>query len=234
MAWLEATLFFLVVPAASFVVGLLLVWTRATELRDEQRWRPGRQPPAAGLPLFGAILATHTIFGSILWFFDQPVLDAIDRGVVPDAGLITSLHLWAALLFGWTAAVISLTQAWTARVRWRSYAGPEFARAQSLVIQPEACTIFALVLVFLILGSLGDLALGDVTTTRAAVDSVVLSLQIYALSVLAVPIGMAVSHRQASLVGKGYSRALIGAEAGLLAPMVALAWAFFQTSGIPA
>jgi len=25
-----------------------------------------------------------------------------------------------------------------------------------------------------------------------------------------------------------------GAEAGLLAPMVALVWAFFQTSGIPA
>lgn len=184
--------------------------------------------------MFGAILASHTIFGFILWFFDLPALEAIDRGAVPDADLIASLHLWAARVFGSTVAVVSLTQSWTARVRWSSYAGPEFARAQSLVVQPETCSIFALVLVFLVLGSLGDLMRGDATTTRAAVDSVVLSLQIYALSVLAVPIGMAASHHQTSLVGKGYGRALIWAEAGLLAPMVALVWGFLQISGIPA
>ncbi|MGQ0798159.1 MAG: hypothetical protein ACT4OI_09930 [Methanobacteriota archaeon] len=236
MTHLETMVFFLGLPAAAFGVATIALYSTYAKMRPRY---PGPEPSGSPSPLgrllvFPAILVTPIIFGAILWFLSLPPLTALDGSLIPGASNLARVHLWSAIAFGWTAAVTIASETVVARRRMRQALGADFGRVLPLVVIPETLSIFALILVFLILGVAADVIEAGASLSAAGVDATVLGLQLFAGSTFATPVGIVLSNRVEALDQRGFIRALLPAEAGVGIAIAGLAYAFLQIRSLVA
>ena len=236
MAQLEAYLLFLFVPLGAFVVAAASSVSVYADVRAEnsQKGPPLPPNPLGRFLLIPAILVTPVIFGFILWALSLPFVAELEASVSPDVARVARLHLWSGIAFAWAAFVTIASQAWVARRRIRQALGEEFGRVLPLIVIPETLSILALILVFLILGIIVDVIDVGATLSPSGVEATILGLQVFAVSTLATPVGIAVSNRVTELDSRGFLRALIPMEIGVVATIAALAWAFLQVGSLAA
>src|SRR3990170_5474126 len=225
---LEGVLLFLVVPTIASGLAILAGWLTYSELRARgtigERVDLGpRETKSIGLfVVYPAIVSTSVIFGFVLWVLGRPVAEAIDANT-GNAGLLADrLYFWSGVAFAWVASVPVATEAWVARSRMVQFVGRDFGRTETLLVIPETAVILALILVFLVLGRLEG---GPGALSEASVDSVVLGLQLFAVSSLALLVAASASGRVRALTGRGFLRALMPLEAGVGVTVVTFLWA---------
>ncbi len=227
---LEAVLLFLVVPAAVSLVSLVAVRSATaaapTGIMGTDRVSRNR------FVMFAGILVTPVVYGLVLWILDIGVADAIGSQSSPQVALYDRLRTWSGIAFAWTAAVTAATQSFVAVRRWRQYVGAEFGRVQPLIVIPELAALFALILAFLIFRAIQDALAGGSIMTEAAVNEVVSRLLVFCLGVIAIPVGLVASNRVKDLRGRGFLRAILLAESGVVVLLLAFAWAYLSVAGL--
>ncbi len=134
--------------------------------------------------------------------------------------------MWSAASFAAVVAVALGAQAWVARARMAQFVGADFGRVEPLIVLPETAIIFALVIVFLVLGRIGAILDGAALPSPAAIDSVILALQAFAVSSFALLLGVVLSNQVEMLAGPGFLRALVRGEIGPVAVLAAFIWTF--------
>lgn len=238
MAGFEALLLLLVVPTGAAILAIVAGWLTYSDLRargtipDRVAMPAGEMSPMGMFIVFPAIVATVVVFGFVLWFLGSDVALDIDSGAGPTIDLANRLFLWTAITFAWATCIVVAAEAWVARARMRQFVSRDFGRVQPLIVIPEVVVIFALIIVFLILGRLGDALGGSGSLQASAVNSVILSLQVFAVSTLAVLGSSGASGRVKDLSGRGFLRAIVTAEIGAFVPLTAFVWTFFQIGSL--
>ncbi len=181
--------------------------------------------------VFAGILATPVVYGFVLWMLDLGLAGDIGSQSGSQVALYDRLRTWCGIAFAWTAVVTVGTQSLVAARRWQQYTGSEFGRVQPLLVIPELAALFALILVFLIFGTIrGALAGGSMT--EAAVNEAVFRLLVFCLGVVAIPVGLSISNRVTDLRGRGFLHALLRAELGVVVLLLAFAWAYLSVTGL--
>jgi hypothetical protein len=234
MAELEALALFILVPAAAFAAGAVVMFSSYRGSRPPPP-SPGA-PPGPGargrfVPLVG-VLVVPVVFGGILWVLSLPFLADIEAGLPAGTTDLARLHLWSGIMFAVAACVTIGTEAWVGWRRMREALGVEFGRVLPLYVIPQTLSVFALVLAFLVLGAISDAIVLQVPFLSAGVDATVSGLLAFALGTLATPLGVAVSNRVEALDERGFLRALIPAEAGVAVAIAGLAYAFLQLGSL--
>ncbi len=232
MAGLEALVFFLVVPLIASVGAIAAGWSAYANLRSRaDSENPG--PESLGRFLvYPAILATPVVFGLVLWILTLPITAAMDSPAGMGAALAGPLLFDAGEMFAIVAVVQVVAQAWIARARMAQFFTEDFARVQTLLVIPETTTVFALTLVFLVLGHIEDMVTGLSFPTAVSLDSVIFSLGLYEVGSISVLLGAALSNQVEDLKGRGLVRALLRQEIGVVVPILLLAGALLALSNL--
>ncbi len=231
MAAFEAALFLLVIPACGSALAMLAGWLAYSDLRvRDDSQNPG--PKSIGrFIVYPAVVATPIIYGFVLWFLSNRIAAQLDSGADAANPGIAVLFLWSAASFATVALVALAGQAWVARERMAQFVGADFPRVQSLIVLPELAAVFGLMIMFLTLGRIGAV-LDGAAIAPARIDSVVLALQAFMVSSLALLVGVALSNQVETLAGRGYLRALVRGEIGVVAVFVTFIWAFLQVRSL--
>ncbi len=227
MAGLEALLLFVVVPLIASAGAIAAGWAAYSNLRARaDSENPG--PKSMGkFIVYPPVVATPVVFGLVLWILSFPIAATIDSPT-PHIGAVFAgpLLFDAGIMFATVAVVQAIAQAWIARSRMAQFVGEDFGRVQPLLVVPETATIFALTLVFLVLGRIEDLLAGSSSPSGVALDSVIYSLGLYGVGSVALLVGTGLANQIEDLKGRGFGQALLRQELGIFLLIVLFANAF--------
>ena len=153
---------------------------------------------------------------AVLWLLTLPVTALIDSPTPHVGALFADVLLFdAGAMFATVVVVQAVAQAWIGRARMAQYVGEDFGRVQPILVIPETATIFALVLVFLVLGHVENFLAGAAIPSAVAMDSVIFSLELYAVGSVALLVGTGLSNQIEDLKGRGFSQALLRQDLGV-------------------
>lgn len=233
MAGLAAAVFFLVIPVLASAGAILGGWLAYANLRARaDSENPGPQSLGRFI-VYPAIVVTPIIFGSVLWFLSLPIASAIDSVSPPPGAIFADVLLFDAGITFAVVVVVALTaQAWVARARMAQFVGVDFGRVQPLIVIPEVATILVLILVFLLLRHIQGILYTASFPTAFSLDSVVNSLQLLGVGSLALLLGAVLSNQVEDLKGRGFLRALVRGEVGVVVVLVLFLGAFLSLGNL--
>lgn len=225
MAGTEALVFFILVPVVAWVLEVLLI-RGANETASRDLASRGAPPPAGRMYVLLAYGAVPLVLGLLLWLISRPLTSKIDSPVTPGSALLQPLVLWAAIAYGTAVMVTMVARAAIVRTRYLGIMGSDFGRVLPLWVIPFSGTIFALLLVFFLLGAVDGFLSGSTVFGSTDVDAVVAALQAYSVATLGYLAGAFASNRIRDLSLRGFQRALGFAVAGEFPAVLGLVWAF--------
>ena len=224
---------FLVVPVAASAGAMMAGWLAYANLRARaDSENPGPQSFGRFI-VYPAIVFTPVVFGLVLWFLSLPITSQIDSARPPPGAITAELLLVdAGISFAAVVIFALASQAWIVRERMAQFVGADFGRVEPLIVMPEVASILALTLVFLILrraeGMLGAFSL----PSAAAVDSVATSLQVFYVGSIALLLGAVLSNQVEDLKGRGFLRALVRMEVGVVVVLIFFLVTFLQLASL--
>lgn len=217
MAGLAALVFFLVIPLIASAGAIAAGWAAYANLRARaDSENPG--PKSMGrFIVYPAVVATPVVFGLVLWTLSLSYTGVIDSPTPRVGSVFADVFLFdAGAMFAIVVVVQAVAQAWIGRTRMAQFVGEDFGRVQPILVIPETATVFALVLVFLVLGHVDNFLAGAAVPSAAAMDSVIFSLELYAVGSVALLVGTGLSNQVEDLKGRGLGQALLRQELGIV------------------
>lgn len=220
----------LFVPTGAWVVASTAVYPEYVERRA---WIDVRsmQPTKGRVTAYFAVTLAPIAIGITIWY--------LVLGIENEFGSISGAaeRLVSALAIGYagTVCITLAAQASIARARLGEMVGPAFGRVLPLVVAPFTGPFFALVLSFLLLGSIPSILKGSLSPRPEVVDAVVVGFVLFAASNLGYLGGALASNRVSNLLSpRGFSQAMIRLVMGELAVVLGLVYAFLQLSALQA
>lgn len=217
-----ALLYFLIVPAAAWVVALLVGLRAWRSLRST----PLEVPPSvhAGLVwrVYGMVTLDVLLFGFVLWLLWSPWAQALEAGGT--SGTIDAEFSALTLtgqVYAEIALVVCLTQAMVFQLRTRDFIGPFFARIQALLAIPVLGGVCGL-----LAGYRGAMFVADVVAPPGGPSASTMirastGLLFLAVAALAIPVGTGLGLRQDLASRDGFARAVAVSVLGVVPAFVA-------------
>ncbi len=220
----ETTLSVLIVPTVAWASGALAILPSVSSLRAKD---PIAVPAGAGgrLLAYFAVSAVPILFGLVLWFLAA----GLETDFGPSSGTVATLVIWIGVTFAWVAVMATATHAWVVRTRLREFVGLNFPRVLPLLTVPTTLIVFVIVIGVLVMSRISRMLASGALPPELWATRVVLGLQVFGISCVALPLAAARTKRISGLSRpQDFIRALALADVGVLPPIVALAWALFQ------
>jgi hypothetical protein len=183
--------------------------------------------------VYPAIVATPAIIGLVLWMLSLPISGVIDSPQ-PQAGAVLGdvLLFDTGLAFALVVVFTLIAQAWIARARMAQFVGADFGRVEPLIVVPETATILALVLVFLVFGRIQSFLGAGVDPSAIRLNLLTSTLGTLGIGSLALLLGAVLSNQVEDLRGRGFLRALLRAEVGVVVVLWLFVAAYLQVSNL--
>jgi hypothetical protein len=221
VAGLEALILLIAVPTIAWLIALSSLQPARKDLARE---RPDatRETSTGRILIFIGYSGTPVVFGVILFALARPVLDAIDALASGNVVRLGPLLLWASLAFSIASCSAIAAQTAILRSRLAAFFGSGSGRVLPLSVVPTTAAVFALVLLFLLVGYADSVLAGGPLASEPALSGAISSFQAFAVGTVAFPVAAGVSNRIRDLSQRGFARALLIMEVGELPVLVGL------------
>lgn len=222
----------LVVPVLLYIVSVVLLRARFNAVRDSV---PSESLTPRYANRFFVIMgygAAPVLFGFALLSLSLPYADTLNQPGTGSAGPLGELLVWTAVAFSVAVCATLIGTLLVLHSRMGSFLSSDFRRVLPLAVIPYTASVFAFVVAFLVLRYVGYVLGGGTVAAPDRLSAVVSALQAFAVSMLAMPVGSAVSNRVKDLGLRGFRRAALIADLGEVPMVVGLVWAFLAIGGL--
>jgi hypothetical protein len=227
VALLTSTLL-LLVPLGAWALASTVIYAEYADRRARVDVR-AMQPTMARVAHYFAATFLSVPFGFFLWYVVSGLESEFGTLSGPAERLVTSL----AISFALTAVVTLAAQVSIARLRLSEMVAPGGSRVLPLIAVPSTGVVYILVLSSLLFGSVRSILNGSLSPPPQVVDSVVLSLFLFAATNFGYLGGALASNDISNLMdSRAFVRAILRLAIGEIPVVLGLLYAFFQLSSL--